>query len=94
MNGSRQVTYLPVYELLAPLLGDPGLVPGTPAWCQLDDDSPEKWQAVLWAAMWWAVAEDARQAALAEASRSVAAEADWSRIGRPRGTAYIAREVA
>lgn len=91
---SRQVAYLPVYELLTPLLGDPQLIPGTPAWCQLADADPIKWQAVLWAAVWWTVAEDARQAAMADASRSVAASADWSRVGRPRGEAYIPREVA
>jgi len=91
---SRQVAYLPVYELLSPLLGDPGLVPGSPVWCQLDGTDPAKWQAVLWAAVWWAVAEDARQSELADASKQVAASADWSQIGRPRPASYVPREVA
>lgn len=94
MTGSRQVACLPVYELLSPLLGRPGLVPGTPEWCDLDDTEPAKWQAVLWAALWWSVEQDARQTSLAEASREISSAADWPAIGRPRGVAYIPRAVA
>lgn len=94
MTGSRQVAYLPVYELLSPLLGRPGLVPGTPEWCDLDDHDPAKWQAILWAAVWWAVAEDARQTSLAEASREISQAADWPAIARPRSAAYVPRRVA
>ncbi|MFN8102753.1 MAG: DUF2742 domain-containing protein [Mycobacterium sp.] len=88
---SRQVAYLPVFELVAPLLGDPGVIPGTPQWVGLPDDNPDKWRAILWAAVWWTVAEDARQAAMAEASRSVAASANWSQIGKPRPGSYVER---
>ena len=92
---SRQVSFEPVYELLSPLLGDPGLIPGTPVWCQLDDTDPAKWQAVLWAAVWWTVAQDARQAAQSDASREISAAADWSalaqRIRGRSGSAYIPR---
>ncbi len=91
---SRQVSYLTVYELVSPILGDPGLIPGTPAWCQLDEADPAKWQAVLWAAVWWSLAADTRQEALADASREISAAAAWSTIGRDRGRAYIRREVA
>lgn len=89
---SRQVSYLPVYELVSPLLSDPGLVPGTPVWCQLEDTDPAKWQAVLWAAVWWSLAADTRQAALADASREISGAAEWSAVGRHRGSAYIPRQ--
>ncbi len=75
--GFRQIAYLPVYGLVSPLLGDPGLVPGTPVWCQLDGTDPAKWQAILWAAVGWTVNEDARQAAMADASREISASEDW-----------------
>jgi len=95
---SRQVTYLPVYELLSPLLGDPGLIPGSPVWCQLDDTDPAKWQAILWAAVWWAVDQDTRQAALSDASREISAAADWSAIAKQiragRGDSYIPRKAS
>jgi len=91
---SRQVSWLAVHELVAPLLGEPGLIPGTPAWRQLDDADPAKWQAILWAAVWWVIAEDGRQSAMADASREISGAADWSRVGRDRGDAYIPREVA
>jgi hypothetical protein len=96
---SKQITYLPVYELVSPLLGDPDVLPGTPVWCQLEDTDPAKWKAILWAAVWWCVEQDARQAAMAEASKAIAASADWSavaqRVRNGRGPAYIKRkEVA
>jgi hypothetical protein len=98
MNESRQVAWAPVHRLLAPLLGAPGLAPGTPAWCDLDDTDPAKWRAVLWSAVWWSVAEDARQEALADASRAVSAAADWPGIARAaqrrRSGVYIPRAVA
>lgn len=94
---SRQVSFEPVYELLSPLLGDPGLIPGTPVWCQLDDTDPAKWQAVLWAAVWWTVAQDARQAAQSDASREVCAAGGWTalsrRIAQGRGN-YIPRKAS
>jgi Protein of unknown function (DUF2742) len=92
---SRQVAYLPVYELLSPLLGDPALIPGTPVWCQLDGTDPAKWQAVLWAAVWWAIAEDARQAAKVDASKAVASSENWGAVARSvrsRSGVYIPRD--
>lgn len=88
---SRQVAWVAVYDLVAPLLGDPHLIPGSPNWCELGDDDPRKWAALLWCAVWWAIAEDGRQEAIAEASRSVAASAKWSHVGRPRPKSYIPR---
>lgn len=98
MTDSRQVTWLPVYELVAPLLGEPGLVPGTPAWMHLDDANPAKWSALLWAAVWWALDQDARQEAAADASKVVARAADWPHIARciraGRGGAYVPRKAS
>lgn len=98
MIESRAVAWEPVHRLVAPLLGSPGLAPGVPAWVDLDDHDPEKWRAVLWSSVWWAVAEDARQDAMAEASRAISAAADWSAVARGmqrrRSGVYIPREVA
>jgi hypothetical protein len=80
--GSRQIAYLTVYELISPILGQPGLIPGTPAWCELDDEDPEKWRAVLWAAVWWCVDHEARQEAMADAGREISSAADWSAVSR------------
>ena len=79
---SRAVSWAPVWDLLAPVLGPPGLTPGTPAWCALPDDDGDKWEAVLWACLWWVVAEDARQDAKAEASRAISAAAEWAAASR------------
>lgn len=94
---SRQVAYYPVYTLLEPWLGTPGLIPGTPEWCQLDDTDPSKWRAVLWAAVWWCLYQDTRQAAMADASCAISKAADWPQVSRGirgRPGVYIPREVA
>jgi DNA-binding transcriptional LysR family regulator len=93
---SRQIGWYEVYLLLAPLLGErPTVLPGTPAWSLLPDDHPDKWQAILWASVWWCLDQDARQAAMAEASREISSAADWSAVAQQvrngRGTAYIPR---
>lgn len=74
---SREVNLFAVHQFLAPHLGDPDVIPGTPSWTQLPDDDSAKWRAVLWAAMWWAVAEDARQNAVAEAGQQISAAENW-----------------
>lgn len=97
MTGSRAVAWQPVHALVEPFLGEPGLAPGTPPWNALDARDPRKWQAVLWASVWWAVAEDARQTAMAQTSRDIATAADWRRIAQraiQRRGVYIPREVA
>jgi DNA-binding transcriptional LysR family regulator len=92
---SRQISYLSVYELVSPLLGDPGLIPGTPTWCQLDDTDPAKWQAILWAALWWCLDQDTLQEATADAAGEISAAANWSAVAswvqRGRGRAYVPR---
>ena len=81
---SRSVAWWPVYELLAPHLGPPGSCPilGTPAWVALPDDHPDKLEAILNAALWWAVAEDLRQESRADASKDIAAARDWAGLAR------------
>lgn len=79
---SREVRFYPVYQLLSPLLTDPSLIPGTPVWCQLNDTDPAKWQAILWAAVWWAVGEECRQDAVADAGEQISAAEDWGRVAQ------------
>lgn len=79
---SREVRFYPVYELLSPLLADPSLIPGTPVWCELSDTDPAKWQAVLWAAVWWAVGEECRQDAIAAAGEQISASENWRQVAR------------
>lgn len=71
------------------------LTAGTPAWQALDEHHPDKLAAVLAAGVHHALLLDLRQEAQAEASRAVAAAADWSavaqQIHRGRGRAYIPR---
>ena len=96
LPGSTQVNWTTVLEFVQRLGVDPTsvLAAGTPAWCQLADDHPDKVGAVLAAGVHHALRLDAAQAARAEASRAVSAAADWSRIGRPRPASYIERRSA
>ena len=94
---SREVAWWTVYELVADQLGNqPTVIAGTPAWQHLSDDDPDKWAAVLWAAVWWCLDTDIKQEHLAAASREIAAAGNWSplasRVRCGRGTAYIPRE--
>lgn len=98
---SRQVAWVAVYDLVAPLLGDPHLIPGTPSWCELGDDDPAKWAALLWPCLWWVIAEDARQTAMAEASRAISSAfgsypCEHNRLMEHRrgGKSYIPRRTA
>ncbi|CAJ1495117.1 DUF2742 domain-containing protein [[Mycobacterium] burgundiense] len=97
--GNRQINYVTVYEFLRHQLGDkPAVLPGTPAWQLLPDDHPDKWRAVLWAAIWWCLSEDTRQEAMAESSREISSAAPWSalaqRVAQGRSSAYIERRKA
>lgn len=91
--GSRQISCVAVYQLLLPVLGEPDIRPGSPEWQQLDDADPRKWQAIFWAALMWAVSEDAYQEALTQASKSIAAATDWGAVGQPRPPSYIPRTL-
>jgi hypothetical protein len=55
---------------------------GTLAWEALADDHPAKLAAVVDAAQHWALRLDARQEAMADASRAVAAAVDWQTQAR------------
>lgn len=81
-GSSREVNLFAVHQFLAPHLGDPEYIPGTPSWTELPDDNAAKWRAVLWAAMWWAVSENTRQDAIAKAGQAISSAADWSQMSR------------
>jgi hypothetical protein len=95
--GSRSVDWFAVHEFVAQLLPSGGSWPaaGTPAWYALDDTDPRKLAAVLEAGVRWCLRIDTEQAQLAEASKDIAAIADWSAVARNmrrgRGSAYIPR---
>lgn len=96
---SRQISWWPVYELVAGHLGDrPAVLPGTPAWQQLPDDHPDKWRAVLWAAIFWTLDQDTQQEHRAAASRAVASSTDWTTVAKQirngRGDAYVPRKAS
>jgi hypothetical protein len=101
---SRTVDWWSVHTYVEPLLSRVRHWPmiGTATWCALDDDDPAKLAAIYDAAQHYALRVDTAQAALADASRDVAAAADWSAIAaqhRNRADAaasgaYIARRAS
>ncbi len=94
---SRQVNWFEVYEfaerwVASKSFGDLDLqmpIAGTPQWCSLPDEDARKLLAVIFGGVREALANDTHQAALAEASRAVAASPNWRT--RPRGASYIPR---
>lgn len=99
-EGSQQVAWFTVYELVAPLLATIPTWPaaGTPAWQQLEDDDPRKWAAILDAGIHWALRIDSEQSARAQASQDISTASDCRSIARRiqqgRGTAYIPRKAS
>lgn len=95
---SRQVSWWPAHEFLQAVVqqANCGPIPdaGTPAWQALADGDPRKLLALAVAGEHHVLRVEIAQEAMAEASRSVAASADWSRVGRDRGNAYIPRRIA
>lgn len=97
---SRQVAWLETYDYIVRLAAehhvvlDLTAVAGTPQWCGMPDGDARKLMALLVGGVREALANDARQAAMAEASRSVSAAANWRSVGQPRPASYIRREVA
>ncbi len=97
---SRQVAWLETYDYVARLAAEHHVVldltaiAGTPQWCGMPDGDARKLMALLVGGVREALANDARQEAMAEASRSVAAAVNWRAVGRPRPASYIPREVA
>jgi hypothetical protein len=97
---SQQVSWWAVREFVAAVLEQANGWPllGTPAWCSLAHDDPQKWAALLDAAQHWALRLETCQRELAQASRDVSDAADWSAIATAifarHNSGYIPREVA
>jgi hypothetical protein len=79
---NQQVSWWSVHEFVAPYRDAAAPMAGTPAWCDLPDDDPRKWAALLDAARHWALRVETCQVAACEASRDVSAAYDWAGIGR------------
>jgi hypothetical protein len=81
---SREVDWFSVHQFVMPLIERLGPLPwpGTVSWSELSDHDPRKLGAVLVAGMLWALNEDARQSAMAEAQRDLSRAYDWSATSR------------
>lgn len=92
---SRAVAWWPVHEFIATVVAQADNLPaaGTPAWCALADSDPRKLLAVAVAGEHHVLRVETAQEKRAEASRAIAAAANWSEMFRRhhRGTAYIPR---
>jgi hypothetical protein len=105
VTDSRQVSWYETFTYAARFAAEHGIdllneglpIPGTPRWCGLPDNDARKLLSLLFAGVREALANDARQAVLAEASADIAALATATALGprrRPRGAAYIPRRSA
>lgn len=98
---SQQRAWWPVHEFISALTqqtGGPLPGAGTPEWCALADGDPRKLLALALDGEHHVLRIETAQIARAEASREIAAAADWSGLAR-RITSrtpdnYIPREVA
>ncbi len=83
-TASRAVSWWPVHEFMAALLSQANDLPsaGTPAWCALGDGDPRKLLAVAAAGEHHVLRVETAQEVHAEASKAIAAAADWSQIAR------------
>jgi hypothetical protein len=79
---SRSVSWWSVHEFVSAVLDQANGWPlvGTPAWCSLGHDDPQKWAALLDAAQHYALRLETDQEAHAGASHDVSAAADWSAL--------------
>lgn len=100
---SQQRAWWPVHEFLEAVVQQANYGPlplaGTPSWCALSDGDPRKLLAVAVEGEHHVLRVEVAQEHLAEASKAVAAGADWPAISRTmfrRCSAYIPRrkEVA
>lgn len=87
-TGSRQIAWGEVSEFLvwaarrySITMWDWPLA-GTPAWAELDNADPRKLLSALAGTVYWAFDADARQAAMAAASREISAMEDWRAISQ------------
>lgn len=99
--GSREVSWWPVHEFVSALVAQVNTtlpIAGTPSWCALADGDPRKLLAVALAGEHQVLRVELEQAARVEASKAVAAAADWGRISHRtvagRGRNYIPRRVS
>jgi hypothetical protein len=76
---SQQVSWWAVHEFAQPCLNATESWPaaGTPAWCDLADDDPIKWAALLDAAQHWALRIETCQEASVNASHAISAAENW-----------------
>jgi len=81
---ARSVSWWSVHEYVQPVLSRIGDYPpaGTPEWCELADDDPRKVAAVFDYARHHALRVEIAQETNAEASKAVAAAADWHGIAQ------------
>lgn len=79
---SRAVAWWPVHEFIAALTAQAGHLPmaGTPAWCELPDDDPRKLLALAADGEHHVLRVEIAREARAEASKAIAAGADWSAV--------------
>jgi Protein of unknown function (DUF2742) len=84
LHRSRAVNWWAVHEFVAPRIEAVGPFPmlGTPAWCDLPDDHPVKWAAILDASQHWALRVDTCQEATAATSRTISAALDWPAVAK------------
>jgi hypothetical protein len=83
-GSSQAISWWSVHEFAAPHLDRAGTWPmaGTPAWCAMPDDDPRKLAALLDAAQHWALGVETAQETCADASKAVAASADWPAVAQ------------
>ncbi len=85
---SRQVAWFPVYQYAERLAANHDValnhlpLPGTPAWCGMDDTDARKLLALVLGGVREALANEIHQDAMAEASQAISAAADWTAIAR------------
>lgn len=81
---SQQVSWWSVHKFVAAVLDQANGWPmlGTPAWCSLAHEDPQKWCALLDGAQHHALRLELNQEARAEASRAVSEAVDWPRVSR------------
>lgn len=92
VTDSRMVAWWPVYEFAAAhTAGIDFPMAGTPAWCDLEDDDPRKLAAVLDAGPHHVLRMEIAQEIRADASKAVAAAADWPAISREIQQLHAAR---
>lgn len=86
---SRQVSWFEVYRYAERLATSEGVhtldylpIPGTPAWCGMDDGDARKLLALVLGGVREALTNDAHQSAMSEASQAISAAMDWTAVAR------------